>query len=50
MRCETYFGLGYMTRPVDRFGQPTGRIDRHLLESTITTWALMPADTIMEPQ
>jgi hypothetical protein len=50
MRRETYFGLGYMTRPVDRFGQPTGRIDRHLLEQTLTTWALMPADTITEPQ
>ena len=50
MRSETYFGLGYMTRPVDRFGQPTGRIDRHLLESTLNTWALIDPATITEPQ
>jgi hypothetical protein len=42
--------VGWTVRPVDRFGRPTGEPDRWIGDLTLNAWALMPADTITEPQ
>jgi hypothetical protein len=41
--------VGWTVRPISRLGRRIGP-DRWISDLTLTTWALMPADTITEPQ
>jgi hypothetical protein len=50
MRFSLANRLGWTVQPIDRFGRPTGEPDRWISDLTLNAWALMPADTITEPQ
>jgi hypothetical protein len=41
--------VGWTVRPTSRLGRRIGP-DRWISDLTLTTWALMPADAITEPQ